>query len=229
MKLMFVEARYKTLISIEKHVLKLPKRIGLVTTVQFIGQLKKIQSALEKQDKMVFLGTGKHTVYQGQVLGCDVDAAVSVEKNVDAFLYIGSGLFHPTAISLKTKKDVFTFNPLTEKFGMVDRKEAEKINKKRKGALIKFLSSKEIGIIVTTKPGQEQLKKAIELKKRFKDKNFYFLIFDTIDFGQLENFPFIECFVNTACPRIALDDSIQLNKAIINLEDITKIAVRRYC
>ena len=220
MKLMFVEARYKKLISIEKHVLKLPKRIGLVTTVQFIGQLKKIQSALEKQDKVVFLGTGKHTAYQGQVLGCDVDAAVSVEKNVDAFLYIGSGSFHPTAISLKTKKQVFTFNPLTEKFSMVDRKEAEKINKKRKGALIKFLSSKEIGVIITTKPGQEQLKEALELKNKFRDKSFYFLIFDTIDFGQLENFPFVECFVNTACPRIALDDSVRINKAIINLEDI---------
>ena len=221
MKLMFIEARYKKLISIEKHVLKLPKRIGLITTVQFIGQVKEVKLQLEKQGRKVFLGTGKHTAYQGQVLGCDVDAAVSVEKKVDAFLYIGSGLFHPIAISLKTKKDVFSFNPLTNKFNKVDRKEAEKINKRKKGALIKFLSSKEIGVIVTTKPGQEQLKKAFELKNKFKDKNFYFLIFDTIDFNQLENFPFIECFVNTACPRIALDDSIKINKAILNLEDVT--------
>ncbi|MBU3941441.1 MAG: diphthamide synthesis protein [Nanoarchaeota archaeon] len=220
MKLMFVEARCKKPVFIGKHVLKLPEKIGLVTTVQFIGQVKEVKSQLEKEGKKVFFGKGKHTAYQGQVLGCDVDTAVSVEKNVDAFLYIGSGLFHPIAISLKTKKDVFTFNPLTEKFGMVDRKEAEKINKKRKGALIKFLSSKEIGVVVTTKPGQEQLKKALELKNKFKDKNFYFLIFNTIDFNQLENFPFIECFVNTVCPRIALDDSIKLTKPIINLEDI---------
>ena len=220
MKLMFIEARYKNLISIEKHVLKLPKSIGLVTTVQFIGQVKKVKSQLEKEGKKVFLGKGKHTRYKGQILGCDVRAAVSVEKKVDAFLYIGSGLFHPVAISLKTKKHVFTFNPLTKKFGKVDIKKADRINKRKKGALIKFLSSKEIGVIVTTKPGQEQLKKAFELKNKFKHKNFYFLIFDTIDFGQLENFPFIECFVNTACPRIALDDSIKINKAIINLEDI---------
>ncbi len=217
---MFIEARSKTPVSFKKTILKLPEKIGLVTTVQFIGQIKEVKSILEKKDKKVFLGKGKHTAYQGQVLGCDVDAAISVEKKVDAFLYIGSGLFHPIAISLKTKKDVFTFNPLTNKFDKVDKKEVEKINKRKKGALIKFLSSKEIGVIVTTKPGQEQLKEAFELKKRFKDKNFYFLIFDTIDFNQLENFPFIECFVNTACPRIALDDSIKINKAIINLEDI---------
>jgi len=220
MKLMFIEARSKTPVSFKKTILKLPEKIGLVTTVQFIGQIKEVKSILEKKDKKVFLGKGKHTAYQGQVLGCDVQAAVSVEKKIDAFLYIGSGLFHPIAISLKTKKDVFTFNPLTNKFDKVDKKEVEKINKRKKGALIKFLSSKELGVIVTTKPGQEQLKEAFELKKRFKDKNFYFLIFDTIDFNQLENFPFIECFVNTACPRIALDDSIKINKAIINLEDI---------
>ncbi len=221
MKLMFVEARYKKLVSIKKHVLKLPEKIGLVTTVQFIGQVREIKSQLEKKGKKVFLGKGRHTKYNGQVLGCDVNAAVSIEKKVDAFLYIGSGLFHPVAVSLKTKKQVFTFNPLTEKFCRVDIKKAEKINKRNKGALIKFLSSKEIGVIVTTKPGQEQLKEAFELKNRFRDKNFYFLVFNTIDFNQLENFPFVECFVNTACPRIALDDPIKINKAIINLEDIT--------
>jgi len=220
MKLMFIEARYNNPVLIGKHVLKLPEKIGLVTTVQFIKQVKEVKSQLEKYRRKVFLGKGKHTKYNGQILGCDVQAAVSVEKKVDAFLYIGSGLFHPAAISLKTKKDVFTFNPLTEKFSRLDKKQAEKINKKTKGALIKFLSSNEIGVIVTTKPGQEQLKKAFELKNKFKDKNFYFLVFDTIDFGQLENFPFIECFVNTACPRIALDDSIKISKTIINLEDI---------
>ena len=222
MKLMFIEARYKKPISIEKHVLKLPSRLGLVTTVQFIGQVKEVKSQLEKYGKKVFLGKGKHTKYKGQVLGCDVQSSISVSDKVDAFFYIGSGLFHPIAISLKTKKDVFTFNQLTNKFSKVDRKEAEKINKRKKGSLLKFLSSKEIGVIVTTKPGQEQLKEAFELKKRFKDKNFYILIFDTIDFNQLENFPFVECFVNTACPRIALDDSIKIGKAIINLEDITQ-------
>jgi len=220
MKLMFVEARYKKKVIIGKYISKLPSKVGLITTIQFIGQIKEIKLQLEKYGKKIFLGKGKHTIYNGQVLGCDVQSAISISNKVDAFFYIGSGLFHPIAISLKTKKDVFTFNPLTEKFSKVDRKEAEKINKRKKGALIKFLSSKEIGVIVTTKPGQEQLKEAFELKNKFRDKNFYFLIFDTIDFNQLENFPFIECFVNTACPRIALDDSIKIEKTILNLEDI---------
>jgi len=133
MKLMFVEARYNKAVFIGKHVLKLPEKIGLVTTVQFIGQVKEIKLQLEQEGKKVFFGKGKHAAYQAQVLGCDVNSALSVNNKVDAFLYIGSGLFHPTAISLKTKKDVFIFNPLTNKFNKIDREQAEKINKKNKG------------------------------------------------------------------------------------------------
>jgi 2-(3-amino-3-carboxypropyl)histidine synthase len=220
MKTFFVEARYKKPVSIGKHVLKLPEKIGLVTTVQFIENLKNIKKELKKKGKKVFIGKGNHAAYKGQVLGCDVKAAVSVEKNVDAFLYIGSGDFHPIAIALNTKKDVFTFNPLTAKFGKIEFKNAERLNKKRKAALVKFLSSEEIGVIITTKPGQNRLKEFLKLKKKFKEKNFYFILFDTIDFNQLENFPFLECFVNTACPRIALDDSIKTEKPIINIDDL---------
>ncbi|MDD5086138.1 MAG: diphthamide synthesis protein [Candidatus Nanoarchaeia archaeon] len=220
MKLMFVEARYNKPIFIEKTASKLPEKIGLVATIQFIEHLKNIKKELEKHKKTVFVGKGSHTAYPGQVLGCDVLAASSVKERVDAFLYIGTGDFHPIAISLDTKKDVFVFNPITKNLKKIDFKEAEKINKKKKGALIRFFSSNEIGVILTTKPGQKNLEKAFELKKSFKEKNFYFILFDTIDFTQLENFPFIECFINTACPRIAMDDSIKLERSIINIGDL---------
>ncbi len=220
MKTFFIEAIYKKPINIGNKIFKLPNKIGLVATVQFIGHLSEIKKALEEKDKVVFLGNGFHTVYHGQVLGCDVLSASSIKKKVDAFLYIGTGSFHPLAISLETKKDVFMFNPIANNLKKFDFREAEKINKKNKGALIRFFNSDEIGVILTTKPAQKNLDKAFKLKKRFKEKNFYFLLFDTIDFSQLENFPFIECFVNTACPRIAIDDSIKLEKPIINIDDL---------
>jgi diphthamide biosynthesis enzyme Dph1/Dph2-like protein len=34
-----------------------------------------------------------------------------------------------------------------------------------------------------------------------------------------ENYPFIECWVNTACPRIGTDDIININQPMINLRD----------
>jgi len=42
---------------------------------------------------------------------------------------------------------------------------------------------------------------------------------DTLDFSQLENFNFVECFVNTACPRL-IDDYDKFHKAILNIDYI---------
>ena len=87
---------------------------------------------------------------------------------------------------------------------------------KRKAQLIKFHSSKEIGIIVSTKPGQNKLEEAKKLKNKFPDKNFYFILFDNIDYNQLENFNFIEAWVNTACPRIEEDVKVLNIEALRN-------------
>jgi len=78
--------------------------------------------------------------------------------------------------------------------------------------LMKFYSADNIGILVSTKPGQNNLKEAIELKKKLK-KNCYIFVSDMINEAELENFPFIQAWVNTACPRIE-------GKNIVNAEDI---------
>jgi len=76
--------------------------------------------------------------------------------------------------------------------------------------------------LITTKPGQNNLKKALELKSndKYKDKNFYFFLDDTVNFAELENFNFIDCWINTACPRIAFDDSIKMIKPILNIIEL---------
>ncbi len=206
MKMLFIEAKYKGNIELGKGTIdKLPENIGLVTTVQFAEQLKDIKKQLEKQNKKIFIGKGKQ-IYEGQILGCDISSAEKIKDNIDCFLYIGSGQFHPLALT-KTKKKIFTFNPLTKIFKELSKQEIENYLKRRKGAYLKYLSSKNIGIIVSTKPGQKKLKEAIELKEKLgkKGKNSYIFIADDIDVNQLENFPFIDCWVNTSCPRIVED------------------------
>ena len=108
-------------------------------------------------------------------------------------------------------------NPFTNEAKVLEKQEVEKIQKQQKGALIKFLSSKEIGIIVSLKPGQNKLKKALELKKKIKDKNCHIFIADTINYAEFENFPFIESWVNTACPRFA-----DGKKGVLNYELVEK-------
>jgi 2-(3-amino-3-carboxypropyl)histidine synthase len=211
MRAMFIEAKSNANIkkAVEKAVKLLPKKVGIVITAQHKHKLKEIKEILEKNKIKVEIG--------GQILGCDVSAANKIKNKVDAFLYVGSGRFHPIGVQLETGKRVIMANPLTNEAKLLEKQEVEKIKKQQKGALLKFLSSKEIGIIVSLKPGQNKLKKALELKRKLKDKNSYIFIADTINPAEFENFPFIECWVNTACPRFA--DS---KKGVLNYEAVEK-------
>ena len=211
METLFLEGRYEGKIDLSKIKLgELPKRIGLITTVQFVDYLDEIKNCLK--NKKVFIGTGKQK-YKGQILGCDVSAAENVK--VDAYLYVGTGKFHPLIVGVNTGKDVFTLNPITGAFGKVDDKEIDNYKKRKKAALVKFLSSDNIGILVSTKKGQYYDVKEIEkLEKKYPKKQFYVFMAETIDYKQLENFPFIGAWVNTACPRIEEDIKI------INVEEI---------
>ncbi len=212
MKVMFAESRYKGKILL-KGINKLPNKIGLVTTIQFIDFVESMKKEIEKTGKEVLVSKGKQK-YKGQVLGCESSAALTLD--VDAYFYVGTGKFHPINIAMQTQKEVFTFNPLSRQFGKVDKKEITKIQNRKNGAMMKFLTSDSIGILVTTKPGQCDFEGAMKLKKQLekKEKKVYVFIDNTIDFNSLENFPFIQAWVNTACPRIVEDISI------VNLRDV---------
>ena len=217
-----VESRYKGKINLSNlDASALPKNIGLATTVQFLEFVDEIKELLEKNGKTIFVDKIKQK-YEGQLLGCDTGAAEKVKDKVDAFLYIGTGIFHPLGITLNSDKDVFCYDPVNAVLSKIDKEQIERYNKKRKGAYLKFMEAKEIGILVSLKPGQNNFRKAVELKKQLKDKNCYIFAFDTLDFNQVENFPFIQCWVNTACNRI-LDDYEKFPKPLIDLSEIGKM------
>ena len=69
------------------------------------------------------------------------------------------------------------------------------------------------------KKGQGRMQDALKLKKELKDKNVFIFMFETLDFNSLENFPFIDVWVNTACPRI-MDDWEKINKPVVNIDVI---------
>lgn len=211
MKVLHINAKSGIDICLDEPALKkLPKKIGLLATIQHLHKLEDVRKQLES--------CGKKAVTGGQVLGCDASNAKKIEDDVDAFLFIGSGEFHPIKIAMEAKKPVYTWNPFEKTFSQADKKEIEKYEKKKKGALIRFLSSNKVGILLSTKPGQMNMNKALALAER-KDKEYYTFAFDTLNMSDLENFPFIECWVNTACPRIA-DEKTN----IINICDIPNVS-----
>ena len=81
--------------------------------------------------------------------------------------------------------------------------------------MIKFLNAKNIGFLISTKPGQKYpIKKLEEFEKKHKEKRFYYFVADHIDINQFENFRFIEAWINTACPRLEED------YVLLNIDDI---------
>ncbi len=220
MKTIFIEAKYNKEIKIgNKETDKLPDKIGLVTTVQFVNNLNSIKKILIKNNKKVSIAKGKQK-YPGQILGCDVSSAKKIKDKIDAFLYIGDGKFHPIEVKLKTNKDVFILNPYDEinnKITKLEDDEINKVKKKIKGSYLKFLSAENIGVLISIKRGQfYDIKKIKKVLSKYKNKNYYYLLFGTLDINELENFNFIECFINTACLRLREDTE----KPIINIGEI---------
>jgi diphthamide biosynthesis enzyme Dph1/Dph2-like protein len=174
------------------------KKLGLITTVQFVDELPKIKKFLESK--------GFEAVIGGEILGCRIDAAEKIKDKIDAFLFIGSGHFHPIAMQ-GLGKTIY-----------LPSGEVMKEKKKNKAMWVKFLSATHIGIMLSLKPGQSMIKQAEKMKKdlekNYPGKNFYLFLFDTLDTVQMRNFPFIEAWINTACPRIADDVKV------LNYEDI---------
>lgn len=203
MKTLFIEARSNADIRLSPAQLsQLPKKIGIASTVQHFHKIRDVQEQIPG------------SIVAGQVLGCNASCAAKIKDKVDAFLCIGSGAFHPLRIASETGKEVFCFSPFTKKMSRITGAEIEKEQKRKKSALLKFLSADRVGILVCTKPGQSRMKEALEIAKK-KDKKYFIFAFDTLDERELENFPFIQSWINTACPRIA-----EKGISLINLEDL---------
>ena len=200
MKTLFIDA--KTNVDIEAVLKKInfSGRLGVITSVQFLEQVKKVSS---KDNRFVF---------GGQVLGCNVNNALKINDKVDAFLFVGSGDFHPLGALYKIGKPVYVANPYTNEVKILNKKEFDSYEKRKKAMISKFLMSKKVGILVSIKPGQfhprtyfglkEKIEIANKIRKKIKDKESYVFVGDNFDLNELENFRDVEMWINTSCPRI---------------------------
>lgn len=177
--------------------------LGLVATIQYLDELNKLKSML----------TGKKVKVLGQVLGCKTPV---IPKNVDAVVYLGSGMFHPTAF---TNIPVYIIDPYTGSIDLVEKSsfvEAKKVA----AALSKLEDAQSVGILVSSQPGQRKLDIAQKIKQGMekKGKKSYIIYANEITEKALAGLS-IDVFINTSCPRIRQD---YLGKPVINYTDIQK-------
>ncbi|MDD5416600.1 MAG: diphthamide biosynthesis enzyme Dph2 [Candidatus Aenigmarchaeota archaeon] len=180
-------------------------KIGLISAVQFLDSLKVAKKVL-----------GERAVIGGQVLGCDVSNAEKIAMNVDCFLFIGSGKFHAIGVALKTGKPVYILNVERDRIEEVDVRLFEK---QKIAAQVLARDAKVFGILVSTKPGQMNIKLAKEIKEKLKPKKSYILSMDEIKPEKLLGIK-VDAYINTACPRIAIENRTDFKKPILNPDEL---------
>ncbi|MGA3020544.1 MAG: diphthamide biosynthesis enzyme Dph2 [Candidatus Micrarchaeales archaeon] len=202
--------------------LKAYRKICLMTTIQHIHQLNAISDFYKNEGKeIVFNKPNGFAKNEGQLLGCDPGNVKVLDKNVDAFIYFGGGLFHPIGALLQTTKPFFIIDPFQSRIERIDAMR-ETYRKRSRGKVLAAMNAKKFGILVSTKNGQYNMNLATDLKKKIETKGLTaaILVSNTFDFESINNMMEFDVFVNTACPRISLDDSERLRKPLLSVEEL---------
>ncbi|MDE1860495.1 MAG: diphthamide biosynthesis enzyme Dph2 [Candidatus Micrarchaeota archaeon] len=199
--------------------------IGLMTTVQHMHQLDAIAQFYRSNGKAVVIGKPFGFAKQkGQILGCDIGSASGIDKQVDAFVYFGGGLFHPLGALLQTTKPFLVVEPFTGKIEFIDHYRNE-YKRRSTGKVLASLKAKKIGILVSTKNGQYNMNLASILKKQVESQGMSagILVANTFDFDALNNMLEFDAFVNTACPRLAIDDTDRIRKPLLSANELAEV------
>ena len=194
------------------------KKIGLVTTTQHLHLLKEVSVFLEKNGKEILMEEGAGTI-KGQVLGCNFSAIKNLDA--DAFLYVGSGNFHALGIKLFTDKPVIVADPYLGDAREIEEF-ADRILRIRYARIAKAMDAKKFGIIVSSKKGQSRLELAKAIKSLLEEsgREGFILLLDDVSPNILLPFMDLDAFVMTACPRIAIDDSIMYKKPLLTPQEL---------
>jgi 2-(3-amino-3-carboxypropyl)histidine synthase len=197
------------------------KTVGLATTVQHLHTLPEMAKVLEARGFTVLSpGRGPWAHENGQVLGCDYFGLRKLQSQVDSFLIVGS-YFHGLGAALSVEKPTILADPYDGTVRSLDA-DRDKIVRQRYAMIEKARGSQNFGILVSTKPGQCNPQVALSIRNQLeeKGKSAVLLYTDEILPEKLMDFSEIEVFIDTACPRLALDDPERFPKPILTRDEI---------
>jgi 2-(3-amino-3-carboxypropyl)histidine synthase len=194
---------------------RVPRRLGLVLSVQHLDLTEPLTAALARRGYEVRVGRGdRRLAYAAQALGCNYTSAEAVEGEVDAFLFVGTGRFHPLGLAFAVERPVWSLDPLQNRLEpAIDR---AALVRKRQLLVASVRDARRWGILVSTFAGQNRTGTALALqdRARARGREAQLLVFDRLDPRDLEGRA-LDAYVNTACPRIALDDGPNYPKPLL--------------
>ena len=181
----------------------LPRKIGIVTTAQHLHLIDEAARKLDGAgfDTSVTTG-GPRLAAAGQLLGCNSSAARKL--NVDGYLYIGTGLFHPLTVALSTGKSVACIDPHS---GEVAEADAKPFLKQRYAAISVAKNAKRWSVLFSSQIGQKRIDLADKIADLLTSDGKEVMMIGSIHQSHEQLLGMgIEAAVITACPRLAIED-----------------------
>ena len=190
-------------------------KICLIASLQFIDNIAEVKKFLEEKGKEVVVPEeidNEKKLYCGQVLGC-----FHRLKEADAYLYIGCGKFHASGKELEGK-NVYALD--VEK-GTIRKVDNSLLEKQKYAAIALAKHSKSFGILISSRRGQFEMKVAEEVKLKLEQigKEAFLIVMDEFSPDKLLGVK-VDCWVNTACPRIAIDNRTNFGQPIVNVDEL---------
>lgn len=201
------------------------KKVAITTVAQHADKLGAVIAYLDENGVNCKTARGDARLYNpGQLIGCNYTAAITLEEEVDCYLYLGTGDFHPLGLAMSTDKPVVTADPFTgevrELQGLRDR-----FLKQRWAQIAKARDATSFGILVSTKTGQMRTAQALRVKEELEKagKSAHIIALRDIVPDNLIYFRHLDAFVVAACPRVAIDDQTRYDKPMLTVEEVKAV------
>ncbi|MCI4337774.1 MAG: diphthamide biosynthesis enzyme Dph2 [Thermoplasmata archaeon] len=194
---------------------QLPRSLGLVASIQHLDLVEPLRSALAEVGYTVRVATGDHRLaYAAQALGCNYSPVEALAGEVEGFLFLGTGAFHPRGLALAVDRPVWPLDPLRNEIEPpVDR---ASLLRERWLRVASARDAERWGVLVSSFAGQFRGAMAESLRRRAeaRGRSATLLAFGRLDPADLQGRAF-DAYVNTACPRIATDDAELYDRPIL--------------
>lgn len=195
--------------------------IAAVYSVQYKEQFLEILKELKRRRIAIANMMMNHIdLEKWRVIGCDIGLIGEVADKVDGVIVVSGGLFHALGVGLYSGLPTL----------MVDIPRGEVYNIEREIIRYRSLIAHNIsrardgdnfGVIVSNKSFQYNYSTAKFIHNYIVNKlrkKSVILTLNFINNEELEYFPSIDIFVQTACPRVSIDDITSFKRPILNIE-----------
>ena len=187
--------------------------VALGATVQHVHHVNRLEEVARGAG--VRLHVGELGGFRGLVVGCNYSSL----SGGSAVVVVAGGVFHGLGAALWTGKPTWVADPYLREVKRVDVRRFLAV---RLEMLSRAMEARRFAVLVSVKPGQRRLQVAELVAKalRRSGREALLVVLDEVTREALENLTGFEAFVNTACPRLAVDDAEIFPAPVVNVGEL---------